>query len=65
MRRRRRRQRWHCVRRRRRSLPFLSRTEAFLYPVVGVVLLFAASIVLAALGVRVNATRAVAHLYFL
>ncbi|KAG5189300.1 UNC-50 [Tribonema minus] len=48
-----------------RSLPFLCKTETFLYPVVAVVTLLATSVLLAALGMRVNMTRVMAHVYFL
>ncbi|CAM9317768.1 unnamed protein product [Discosporangium mesarthrocarpum] len=46
-----------------RALPFLHKTEVFLYPVVGIVVLLVVSIILAPLGLSVNATRAVASLY--
>ena len=49
----------------RAALPFLHKTEAFLYPVVGIIMLLLLSIVLLPFGVHVNATRTVANMYFL
>ncbi|CAM9137050.1 unnamed protein product [Ectocarpus sp. 8 AP-2014] len=48
-----------------RSLPFLHTTEVFLYPVVGIIMLLLLSIILLPFGIRVNATLAMAKLYFL
>ncbi|CAM9420983.1 unnamed protein product [Ectocarpus sp. 4 AP-2014] len=47
-----------------RSLPFLHTTEVFLYPVVGIIMLLLLSIILLPFGIRVNATLAMAKLYF-
>ncbi|CAN0169536.1 unnamed protein product [Phaeothamnion confervicola] len=47
-----------------RALPFLSRTEVFLYPVGAVLLLLALTIVLHPLGLGLNMTRVMAHVYF-
>merc|ERR1711862_519439 len=40
-----------------RALPFLTRTEFYLYPMVTVFVLFAVSIALLPFGVKINATR--------
>lgn len=47
-----------------RSLPFLHKTEVFLYPVVVIIMLLVLSITLWPLNVRVNVTREMAKLYF-
>lgn len=46
------------------ALPFLHKTEVFLYPVVVIIMLLVLSITLWPLNVRVNVTREMAKLYF-
>mmetsp|Transcript_68625 Transcript_68625/g.191235 ORF Transcript_68625/g.191235 Transcript_68625/m.191235 type:complete len:303 (-) Transcript_68625:605-1513(-) len=46
------------------ALPFLTKTEYYLYPVVGVVLLYVAFAFLAVAGYRFNMTRMVVSFYF-
>lgn len=46
------------------ALPFLHRTEVFLYPVVVIVMLLVLSVVLGVLDFGPNMSRAVVKLYF-
>ena len=46
------------------ALPFLHKTEVFLYPVVGIIMLLLLSIILVPFGFNLNATLIVARLYF-
>jgi len=47
-----------------RALPFLKNTEAFLYPIVAVMLLWGLNIFGYPFGLGLNASRVVAYLYF-
>lgn len=47
-----------------RALPFLTKTELYLYPIGAVGLLFLGSLVLLPFGIRINATRACLALHF-
>mmetsp|Transcript_19559 Transcript_19559/g.74051 ORF Transcript_19559/g.74051 Transcript_19559/m.74051 type:complete len:256 (-) Transcript_19559:48-815(-) len=47
-----------------RALPFLTKTEVYLYPIGVVALAFVLSLFIAPLGVRINATRYCLYFYF-
>lgn len=47
-----------------RALPFLTKTEYYLYPIVAILVLFVGSLLLLPFGVKINATRAALAHYF-
>lgn len=47
------------------ALPFLHKTEVFLYPVVGIIMLLLLSIILLPFGVYLNATLTLAKIYLM
>lgn len=47
-----------------RALPFLTKTEYYLYPIVAIIVLFLGSLALLPFGVKINATRACLALHF-
>lgn len=47
-----------------RALPFLTKTDVFLYPICVIVVLFAILLLLGAVGIKINATRLLVPLHF-
>ena len=55
---------WYITHLGYRSLPFLSNTEVFLFPIAGIVLIYILNLVGYPFGMGWNAARIMAHIYF-